>query len=556
MATPDDDDALERLAAWFASKSDDEVLDYLTNVVPRLGFPARRRIERTLGHRLAVGVRSEPFTLARYLHEDCIAAGVPSWPARVEDWRYVRYLSRRVADTMTNGGRLCISLPAQVGKSFWTRMGCVWRLDARPDKRIIYLGYGDTIADEASFFMREVVNAAGSKLSFSLRQDSRARDRWLTNQGGGILATGIGGGVAGFGGSVVLDDPLKNWQEAHSPARREYVWNELRAVLSLRLAEDDFIIIPHTRWHKDDPTGKLEAFAKETGEPWEFIRLPMTAEPGDPLGREPGEVLEPAKFSPAAVASRKALLGTYLWSALEQQKPAEEEGLLVKRAWWRWVATPITEADEWVTSTDTKMKDKTGGSYVVWQAWGRVGNTFHCVDQMRGQWSQAHARVALALGSVRHPQINTHLVENAGYGPEMMQVLRDGDPGYTLTDEMCGELGIVEHEREAVQRILRDGIPGLIPVTPKGSKEVRARAITPLIEAGNVYLLEGAPWAAQLVDEWAHFPEPPNDIVDTTSQALSRLRHGEITTALPPAVPLPTARPLRPMNPIGAIPKH
>jgi phage terminase large subunit-like protein len=549
-------DALDRLAAWFASKTDDEVRDYLTNVVPSLGFAARRRIERCLGHRLAVGVRAEPFTLAQHIAPECEAAGVPSWPMTVRDWRYVRYLSRQIADTMTNGGRLCISLPAQVGKSFWLRLGSIWRLDARPDKRIIYLSYGDVQADEAAFFMREVVRAAGPKLSFDLRQDAQARDRWVTNQGGGILATGIGGGVAGFGGSVIVDDPLKNWQEAHSPARREYVWNELRAVISLRLAEDDFLIVCHTRWHKDDPTGKLESFAKETGEPWKFVRLPMTAEDNDPIGRMPGEVLEPERYSIDAVASRKALLGNYLWTALEQQRPAEEEGRLVKRAWWRWSSTPIAEADEWLTSTDTKMKDRKGGSYVVTQVWGRVGNTFHCVDQMRGQWSQAHARVAIALMQVRHPQVNTHLVENAGYGPEMMEVLREGDAGYVLSDDMAGELGIRLHERAPVEQVLRDGLAGLIPVTPKGSKEVRARAVTPLIEAGNVYLPENTAWAEQFVDEWASFPEEPNDIVDTASMALARLRQGDTQTATPPQAPLPPQRPMRSMNPLASIPKH
>jgi len=549
-------DALDRLAAWFATRSDDEVLAYLTNEVPRLGFAARRRIERTLGHRLAVGVRAEPFTLARHVHQECLDAGVPDWPESVEDWPYVRYLSREISETMTNGGRLCISLPAQVGKSFWTRLGVLWRLDARPDRRVIYLGYSDSPAEEASFFMREVVRAAGPKLSFTLRQDSQSRHRWLTDQGGGILATGIGGGVAGFGGSVVVDDPLKNWQEAHSPARREYVWNELRAVISLRLAEDDFLVVCHTRWHKEDPTGKLEQFVKETGAPWKFIRLPMTAEEHDPIGRAPGEVLAPGRYSKAYVEARKELLGSYLWSALEQQKPAEEEGLLVKRAWWQWTATPISDADEWLTSTDTKMKDRTGGSYVVTQAWGRIGNTFHCVDQMRGQWSQAHARVALALMQHRHPQINQHLVENAGYGPEMMEVLRDGDPQYVLSDDMAGELGVTHYERAAVEQILRDGLPGLIPITPKASKEVRARAITPLIEAGNVFLVEGQPWADQLVDEWAHFPEPPNDIVDTTSQALSRLRHGDTVSAAPPTAELPRQRPMRVPNAIGSIPRH
>jgi len=54
----------------------------------------------------------------------------------------------------------------------------------------------------------------------------------------------------------------------------------------------------------------------------------------------------------------------------------------------------------------------------------------------------------------------------------------------------------------------------------------RAQAITPLIEAGKVFLPESAPWLDAYVDELAAFPTGVHDdAVDSTTQALNYLRH-------------------------------
>jgi predicted phage terminase large subunit-like protein len=87
----------------------------------------------------------------------------------------------------------------------------------------------------------------------------------------------------------------------------------------------------------------------------------------------------------------------------------------------------------------------------------------------------------------------------------------------------------------AVIQSLQGRIAGLIPVDPSGTKEARAHAVSPQIEAGNVYLPHPsiAPWVADLLAECAAFPNGTYaDQVDTLTQALLRLELGWQTEEL------------------------
>ena len=146
------------------------------------------------------------------------------------------------------------------------------------------------------------------------------------------------------------------------------------------------------------------------------------------------------------------------------------------------------------------------------------------VDQLRGQWSQALTANAMCLLSVRYPECRRHLVEAAGYGPEVMESLRTPAPGYAVSDDVAGQLGMTDQEREAVNAVRRRGLAGIIPVAVKGSKYVRALAVSGYIEAGDVHLPANAPWLPAFLEEVSAFPNGSHDdMVDCVSMALSRL---------------------------------
>lgn len=494
--------------------------ELLEQLPPRDAAEVRRIIESATDD----GWRSTPATMAHELTEGAYRL-----------WPYVKLLGRRFASAFNGTGpaHQMWNLPSQYGKTTLLGVwGPVWALDLDPTLRLMFVSYDADKAWEEAGKARDLAEAHAGRLRFRLRRDQRARGLWRTEQGGGLYAVGMRGAITGFpADALLLDDLLKGWQAAHSHAERDFVWNVWRSQLRLRVQGGHCpIIMSGTRWHEDDYFARALAAAEadEHADQFDRLVLPAIAEEDDPLGRAPGEALEAERFPVSEVLSRRATLGSYLWSAMEQQRPAPEEGGEVKRSWWRWESTIPDRFDDMLSSWDPKLKDSEMGDFVVGQVWGRTGSDFWCIDQLRGQWNFTTTKLAVALMAVRHPRVSRHYVEATGVGPEVMQNLKAPSPGYEVDEQIGSQLGMTADERAAVQLLVRQGIPGLLPVNPKGSKSVRLRAVSGLIEAGNVHLPERASWAPGLVDEAAAFPNGAHDDqVDTLSQALSKLSRGK-----------------------------
>lgn len=495
-------------------------------------------VERIVAEEHADHWRADPASTAAYLTRGD--------PEPIQVYPYTALLSRKFVDAVEGRStRQIWNLPPQHGKStLASQWGPAWALDHNPRIRIILSSYGDDLASENADAVREILRRHHQELTVILRPDRQERRRFKTGEGGGIHAAGIDSSITGFpADGVVLDDPFKNWQDAHSAARRLHVMNQFKSVLRMRQSRDDFwIIVVMTRWHELDLSATLLAEMREgEGEEWEHVRLAEVAEAPkvdstdpilhapDPLGREPGETL--GRFSEAATAGRRQSATAYLWAGMHQQRPSPEEGTELLREWWRVADSPPPAYDDEITSWDMKLKSKESGDFVVGQHWGRTGATMWCDGQLRGQWNQPTTENAIALLAIRNPNCVKHYVENTGNGPEVMESLRAAHEGYVVSDGTAGLLGMTEAERDAVQAVRRRGMPGLIAVTVKGSKEVRARAEAGYLEAGNVVLApRDAPFVGQLIDEAAAFPNGAHDDqVDAWSQAMSKLAHSEAT---------------------------
>lgn len=536
---PSIDDHLDEIAAALQTMSPDRLRQFIEN----LHDPADvDLVERALARVSSIGVRSDPATFANYLTG-----------GEYKLWRYVRAISTRIAEAK-RGERSrfqAVNIPSQYGKT--TLIGNytpVWLLDQDPRLRIMYVTYDANKAVEEGGKARDLAEDNAERLNFRLRPDRRARGMWATPEGGGLYCVGVDGGITGWPADVLLlDDLIKGWQAAHSPAQRAHVWAVYRSQIRMRSQGGRTIIIAAgTRWHEADFFAELAKAGD--GDPaadqFDFLRLPAIAETHnpadpdpmlrepDPLGREPGQVLEPERFDEQEVLARRAVLGSYLATAIEQQRPAPEEGGEIQRSWWSWSSAFPTRYDDAASSWDMKLKDKETSDFVVGQAWGRTGSSFWCVDQLRGSWSQPVTKVAIALMQIRHPWLKRHYIENTGFGPEVIAELRAPAPGYNLRPETIAALGITTDEIARVEQLLRRGMSGLVPVTVKGSKTVRLRAESGKIEAGDVYLPEGKDWAAGLVDEAAAFPNgTTDDQVDTLSQALSKMSRSKGRVGIP-----------------------
>lgn len=235
-------------------------------------------------------------------------------------WRWLSYLGMLVAETVrTPNGRLIVNAPPRFGKSellcHWTP---TWLLDVWPEKRVILSMYQEGVASEWGRLVRNELNL-NPMCRTKLDEDTQAKGLWKTQAEGGMVAVGVGGALTARGGDVILiDDPIKNWDEAYSLHHRRHLVDWFNSTLYTRREPGASIIVLMARWHEDDLCGYL---IEEHADPWKVVRLPALAEADDPLGRNEGESLCPERFTRDDLLVTKEAVTQGPWDALYQQNP-------------------------------------------------------------------------------------------------------------------------------------------------------------------------------------------------------------------------------------------
>lgn len=415
--------------------------------------------------------------------------------------RHLEYVCKRVQDVIDGKiKRLMVFLPPRHGKSMSiTETLPSFFLGKNPDKRVIVSSYSSELAQRFGRRNRQKIEEFGKELfDVEISQEKASQVQWeIKDRLGGMLSVGVGGSVTGSGGDlIILDDPIKNRLEAESLTYRERLWQEWQNTIRTRLQPDGAIIIILTRWHNDDLAGRLMNPEFGEVEDWHVISLPAIAEENDLLNRKPGEALCPELgFGAAWAEETKSAVGTYTWAALYQQRPSPLEGALIKRDWWRYY-DQLPSCSFIIQSWDCTFKDLKTSDFVVGQVWGMQGANRYLLDQVRGRMGITETMNAIRIMSEKWQQTAGILIEDKANGT-------------------------------AVIELLSMEIPGLIPVEPHGGKIVRAQAVTPMIEAGNVFLPSPAraPWILDFIEECAVFPNGKNDDqVDAMTQSLTRLK--------------------------------
>ena len=261
--------------------------------------------------------------------------------------RMSRYLADNVQDFLeTDTGHaydiLVIETPPQHGKSLTiTETLPSWYMGRWPDKRVIIASYNEDFAEKFCRRNKEKIKSKGDALfNIHIGAVDRAVEFELAGHTGRLISRGIRSGITGNPANlVIIDDPVKNREEADSETFRSKVWEEWQNSIKSRLAAGAKVIIIMTPWHEDDLAARVLANEHNA----RLLRLPVEAEEDDPLGRSAGDPLCPELGKDAAwLADFKAsyiadpLGGARAWSALYQCSPRIEGGNLVLREWWRY----------------------------------------------------------------------------------------------------------------------------------------------------------------------------------------------------------------------------
>lgn len=425
--------------------------------------------------------------------------------------------------------RLMIFLPPGSAKSTYASvLFPTWFLGRRARRSLICTSYG---ADLPKKFGRRCRNIVQSPEFFAIMQhgigrQTKAVDNWILSNGSEYYSSGILGGITGHrADGAVCDDLIKGHEAADSLVQRDKIWEAYVSDLRTRVKPKGFLVYIGTRWHEDDPAGRIlpDDYSGESGpvrakdgEMWHVICIPAKAERADdPLGRKPGEYMWPEWFVEGYFEQEERSQGPRNWNALFQQKPAPEEGSYLRGEWIRkFDPQHPPQYLKFYGASDYAVTEGAGD----WTVHGIIGvdpmDNIFVLDWWRAQtsslewvetaidlelkwrpdqWAQEKGQIAGGVG----PFLDKRRRERKAYGTELLQFASSRD------------------------------------------KATRARSIQGRMRMGMVYFPAETPWADDLVSRILRFRgmgDEIDDDVDVLSlfgRMLSDMHHGSVPMMTP-----------------------
>lgn len=447
-----------------------------------------------------------------------VQVALTDWEEKQKDPSYVQ----RIKD-------LLINVPPGSAKSRIVSVCApAWMWLRCPTWRVICLSGNPRVATRDSLYCRTLIESDWYQGSFAppwqLAADQDTKTLYKNTAGGFRQASTMTSKIAGDRADALLVDDPNDAEEVNSEAHRHEVNDRWDTAIANRVNDprSSVRIGIMQRLHEEDWTGHV----LENGT-WTHLVIPQEYDPElatdvahSPIGwcdprKEPGELLHPERFPREVLDEEKRRLGSYGYAGQHQQRPAPKGGGMFKDTWWRFwkpdgvgvegqrpkgcraeAARPLPEKlDVIILSVDANFGggELTQGkkrSFMVIQVWAAKGADRYLLDQRRAQWEYKDGKESFRQMCAAWPRAARKVIEAKANGP-------------------------------AIISDLQSSVPGLVPLNPEGGKEVRAARMQPEVEAGNVFLPDGAGWLEDFVGEFRTFPNGANDDqVDAASQAL------------------------------------
>ncbi len=441
---------------------------------------------------------------------------------------------------------LLINIPPRTGKTSLISIAFpAWVWIHNPEEKFMYASYSGSLGLEHSLKCRRLIESEWYKSRWggicNLSKDQKAKGYFENSRGGYRISTSVGGSNTGRGASCLIADDPNSAQEGTSEIKRATANSWWDQVWSTRLnnPKKDVKIVVQQRIHENDITGHI--INNDTADEWVKLILPMEFEEKrrartivlpttegqiweDPRAKE-GQLLCPDRFSEKEINNYKQDLGSYGFAGQFQQRPAPEEGGIIKKGWFqRWKDATPPDIEFVLQSWDTALTAKEMSAYSACTTWG-VFYDHNYIENviLLSMWRDRVEYPELRemtkrlyfdyrdTGKERNPQFK-------GRSPDMclIEAKASGDP--------------------LIQDLAAAGVRA-IPFVPNkyGDKIQRVRLITPLIEGGRVWLPARPPkydkllpYADDFIEAVSCFPNSESrDLVDTMTQALLKLKEGK-----------------------------
>lgn len=392
---------------------------------------------------------------------------------------------QKFADDLQNGKRpkLVIEAPPQHGKSRLIVEFIAWLCGNNPDLKVIYTSFSERLGERANLHLQRIFTSERFKSIFPQCKINEIGDRLDTNatrnrgliefcgRAGYFRNTTVRGAITGETLDLgVIDDPIKSREEAGSQAVRDKTWDWFTDDFFTRFSKSAGMLAILTRWHIDDPIGRLKAQDSDV----KVLTYKAIAEADDCLGRQVGEPLFPELKPLDFLLERKATMANANWMALYQQSPQVEGGEIIHIKDFKFYSVP-PEVSWRAVYADTAQKTKEHNDFSVFECWGYTDDgRYVLLDLARGKWEAPELeRMALAFWQ-KHRTARFFAIEDKVSGTGL------------------------------IQSIHRRGVPTRAIQRDK-DKYTRLLDVLGYIESGFVYLPEGEPWLADFLTECENF---------------------------------------------------
>lgn len=430
--------------------------------------------------------------------------------SRYKDAKHHRAVARVIQAIVTGEVEytfVILTMPPRHGKSEQvSRKLPAWLIGKFPRDNGVIATYNDDFAADFGKNVRDIVRTPQFKQVFpksGLKRGGAASDRLETLEGGQWSFVGRGGSLTGRGAHwLIIDDLIKDDKEAQSQAIRDQAWNWLTKVAMTRRMGRKVVIMTFTRWHADDPIGRLTDpenphYNRKLAERIKIINIPAIAEEDDPLGREPGEPLwpdGPDRFDLDFLHEQQSLdpLG---FAALYQQRPSLLDGDLFKRENIRFYKpSELPEDLRIYAASDHAVATGQRNDFTVLL---KIG-----VDK------QSNIYLLECFWQKAKTDVVVEAILNMGSG-NMKPMLWWAEKGHISKS-------IGPFLRKRMQET--SNFMNIREVTPIGDKAQRAQSIIGRVAMGKVFFPIDAVWTEKAINQMMAFPNAPHDdFVDTLS---------------------------------------
>lgn len=405
---------------------------------------------------------------------------------------HIRIICETIEDFLASDTKgLMISMPPRHMKStIGTECLPAWWLSNHRQGEVIIASYNQSQARKMSRACRqrfdtETHRAIFGQVRFSVDAVDEVQIEGKLNGRPSLIAAGVGSGLTGSGGDlIIIDDPVKDMEEAESVTIRDKVYDWYTSVASTRLSPGGHIILIMTRWHHDDLAGRI---LNDDRDSWRVLNLPAIG--------DDGEALWPERFPVSDLMAKRRAMGSRVFEALYQGRPTPLEGGMFRREWVRY-DQPLPPSAARVRYWD-KAATRGDGDWTVGCLMACEDGRYCIEDIVRLQGSPYEVQQAIRATAERD-------------GREV-RVRMEQEPGSSGVDV------IDYYSRQVLQGY------DFRPDRVTGDKASRAGPMAAAMECGNLWMVR-ASWNRELVDELCEFPlGAHDDQVDACSGAFREL---------------------------------